>query len=896
MRRGLAVLLVCVMLVTLVPVSATAATVVETGTVGDGGAPWRLYSDGTLVVEEGFIEWDDWDGVRYDWRSPWHEHRLSIHTITFTGPIICGGSLAHLFYGLIVNSIEGLDHFDTSNVTDMGSMFAQIGNLESLDLSGWDTSNVANMGGMFTQTGSLKNLDLSGWDTSNVTNMSTMFQMTFNLRSLDLSSFDTSNVTDMGNMFYASNLNRLTLGERFNFIVNDTWDGNPRLPEVPADTYVRAWRNVGLGTVANPQGSFIFTSDELMRNFNGETMADTWVWSRRAADEDIIAYGMVGEGGAPWRLYGSGTLVVEEGVIDWDGCPWITQGPWSVHSPDIRKMIFTAPITAGTSLRSLFVGLVNLIVIEGLEHFDTSAVTDMSYMFLDTVKLESVDLSSWDTGSVLNMRYMFANILNLESLDLSAWDTSNVTDMNNMFASASNLTSLDLSGWDTGNVTNMGGMFSHTQGLECLNVSGWDTSSVTNMGGMFAWATSLESLELSGWNTGNVTDMSGMFGSAHRLTSLDLSTWDTGNVADMNTMFAWTISLKSLELSGWNTSSVTDMSHMFAGASSLTSLDLSAWDIGNVTNMSYMFAWSNLNVPDWGADNASNLANLNLSGWNTSNVTDMGNMFGGTYVLNQLTLGEDFAFACGAALPPVPQDETYTGYWKNVGTRALINPLGALVFTSEQLMENFDGATMAGTWVWQRRADVPAPLPFTDVPSTAWFHDAVAFVYNEGIMRGASATAFDPQANFNREQVVATLFRMHHGRPSNAGDPTATPFDDVGDRWYAPYIAWAFAQGIVTGQTATTFGTGDPVTRQDFAVLMHRFARFTGADLSIPVGFTPQFPDAGAAGSWAQDALAWAVYNELIRGTDAGYVLPWGTATRAEAATILMRYVQAFGD
>jgi len=192
----------------------------------------------------------------------------------------------------------------------------------------------------------------------------------------------------------------------------------------------------------------------------------------------------------------------------------------------------------------------------------------------------------------------------------------------------------------------------------------------------------------------------------------------------------------------------------------------------------------------------------------------------------------------------------------------------------------------------------PPALPFTDVPATAWFHDAVAFVYNEGIMRGASETTFDPMADFNREQVVATLFRMYHGRSANTDDPTSTPFADVDPGgWYAPYIAWAFEHGIVTGQTETIFGTGDPVTRQDFAVLTHRLANLMGADTSVPDGFTiHQFPDAGTIGAWAQDAMAWAVYAGLFTGTDEGLLNPWNTAIRAEAATILMRYVQTVAE
>ncbi|MCL2828096.1 MAG: S-layer homology domain-containing protein [Oscillospiraceae bacterium] len=216
------------------------------------------------------------------------------------------------------------------------------------------------------------------------------------------------------------------------------------------------------------------------------------------------------------------------------------------------------------------------------------------------------------------------------------------------------------------------------------------------------------------------------------------------------------------------------------------------------------------------------------------------------------------------------------------------------------IITNLSGFFIDFGITWRVAPDAGTPPPpdrFTDVPPTAWFHDAVAFVYDEGIMRGASPTTFDPMADFHREQVVATLFRMYHGRPANASDPTATPFADVDPgRWYAPYIAWAFEQGIVTGQTATTFGTGDPVTRQDFAVLVHRFASFTGADTSVPddfiLQFIDQFPDADTTGSWAQDALAWAFHTGLITGTGEGVVLPWGSAIRAEAATILMRYVQ----
>jgi len=183
---------------------------------------------------------------------------------------------------------------------------------------------------------------------------------------------------------------------------------------------------------------------------------------------------------------------------------------------------------------------------------------------------------------------------------------------------------------------------------------------------------------------------------------------------------------------------------------------------------------------------------------------------------------------------------------------------------------------------------------FTDVPLHAWFHDAVEFVHDQGIMSGTSPTIFAPNANFSREMVIATLFRMYHGRLANSTDARDIPFADVdADRWYAPYITWGYSESIVTGTSPDTFGIGNAVSRQDFAVLLYRFANVTDAGTDVPEDFALDFPDASAIGSWAEEALTWAVYAGLITGTGQG-LEPTGIATRAQAATILMRYVQAF--
>jgi len=772
-RKTLALLLIVCMLLGVfapaaavtIPVALDAPVVTHTGTVGNGGAPWRLYSDGTLVVDAGFIEWDN-----AGWQSPWDTHRNDVYKIIFTGPIIAGTSLQSLFslLGNVV-AIEGLEHFDTSNVINMGSMFVRATSLMNLDLSTWDTSNVKYMQWMFYETRGLTSLDVSTWNTSNVMEMHWMF-------------------------WGASNLAQLTLGEHFSFRpFNQIETG---LPAVPVGAYTRGWRNVGTGTVDNPQGEFLFSSDELMANFDGATMADTWVWHRLAADDYVLANGTIGQDGAPWRLYGSGIVVVDSGFVEWQGFMGPAPGgggpmfgnPWTIHDNYIREIVFTGPIIAGASLELLFGFLPYVNNIEGLDYFDTSNVTSMSAMFWGASSLTNIEgLSAWDTGRVADMHFMFADASSLTSLDLSNWNTSNVRYMAQMFSSTrSALTHLNLSGWDTSNVVSMGYMFAsptvygaayQTDGVSNLSridgISDFDTRNVRSMTRMFWNANSLTSLDLSRWDTGNVECMSQMFRGASGLTSLNVSTWDIGSVRSMQNMFMDASGLTHLDVSRWNTSNVGDMHGVFSGATGLTQLDLSNWDTGNVWNMAHMFdGTSNLTniqgISDWDVSNvdvmahmflrASSLTTLDLSRWNTSSVRSMQGMFAhtsslvsldlsgwdtsgietrnpnwtsdwqfryamftGANNLRQLTLGENFEFVTlydrqnnphNVDLPSVPGNATYTGHWQNVGNGTPAHPQGSHTFTSAGLMANFHGPTMADTWVWQPQSAVSPTLTF----------------------------------------------------------------------------------------------------------------------------------------------------------------------------------------
>ena len=198
-----------------------------------------------------------------------------------------------------------------------------------------------------------------------------------------------------------------------------------------------------------------------------------------------------------------------------------------------------------------------------LSNFDTSNVTDMSYMFYGMSNLTTLDLSNFNTSQVTDMKYMFTYMFNLTTLDLSSFNTFKVTDMNHMFSATRNLTTLDLSNFDTSKVINMQYMFSGMRNLTTLNLSNFDTSKVTNMYGMFGGMSNLATLDLSNFDTSKVTDMSHMFFGMHNVTTLDLSNFDTSKVTDMSRMFSDMHNVTTLDLSNFDTSNVTDMSYMF---------------------------------------------------------------------------------------------------------------------------------------------------------------------------------------------------------------------------------------------------------------------------------------------------------------------------------------------
>lgn len=180
--------------------------------------------------------------------------------------------------------------------------------------------------------------------------------------------------------------------------------------------------------------------------------------------------------------------------------------------------------------------------------------------------------------------------------------------------------------------------------------------------------------------------------------------------------------------------------------------------------------------------------------------------------------------------------------------------------------------------------DVPGNLPFADVRESDWYRSAVAYVYEQGLMNGITADRFGPDEPTTRGMIV-TIFHRLEGSP----EAPAPAFPDVrADFYYAQPIAWAEANGIVTGYEDGTFGPEDNITREQLAAILYRFARYKGWDTGAGVSLD-RFPDAARISPYAVQPIAWAVDEGLISGMANGTMSPGGTATRAEAATILMR-------
>ncbi|WRS29231.1 BspA family leucine-rich repeat surface protein [Actinomycetaceae bacterium MB13-C1-2] len=490
--------------------------------------------------------------------------------------------------------ISGLTGVDTSGVTNMSRMFLGAESLRSLDLSGWQTGAVEGMTRMFASTNALESIvGIEAWDTRQVTNMDLMFNSAISIESLDLSSWDTANAGRWAMFSDASSLASLTLGPKTDL-------SGSFLPNASnAEGYTGKWVRLGQlwGYPAIPWWSG--TGDGLATFSAGaDDSAGTYVWQQKAPVTLDLNYGKWPDMEAAWEaeLTALGDAAVGEvvklpnvaPVLDpakfgnnafdkWKGA---VSGDHLTVSPGFQ---FVVP-QPGVTLKASWTSELQLWG-EAPWQFDTASGTLTVYGSDDPANprvLGGYTASPWnrtDTNRVdpdavekivfenptgikfpVNSSKLFAvyilgattGLTNLKSISgLAGVDTSDATDMSQMFFGAQSLESLDLSGWQTGQVQDMSQMFQNAAALRSLDLTGWQTDEVRDMSRMFSYARSLESIAgTGGWDTRKVTNASFMFYSASALKSLDLSSWDTTAMSNLNTfvMLYDTSSLESLTL------------------------------------------------------------------------------------------------------------------------------------------------------------------------------------------------------------------------------------------------------------------------------------------------------------------------------------------------------------
>lgn len=446
-----------------------------------------------------------------------------------TAPVDC----TSLFSGCTASAITGLENLDTSNVTNMGTMFSACKELTTLtDMRGWNTSNVQSMYQMFNASSSLKELDFSaGWDTSNVANMYWMFGNCQELTTVKFGKkWSTKKLTSMVGMF--NSCKKLTTLEGIN---DCDWD----------TTNVTTMNNMFMDCsalssldVSGWKTDNVKTMQALFQNCSSLTTLDVSRWNMSNVTDMSSMF------------YGCSSLT----TLDVSG--------WSTSSVQNTSYMFSSC----SKLDHLTFG----------PNWDTSGVTDMQSMFSTCVALAQLSFGSkWDTSHVTNMKYMFSFCRNLTSLNVQNWATTNVQTMENIFSHCEKLVTLNIQGWNTGNVTTMSCMFGNCSALTQLTLGpGWNTSNVTNMYQMFVECSALTQLTLdTGWNTANVTTMVGMFGGCSALKQLTLGTdWNTSSVENMAAMFKDCRALTTLNINSWNMSNVTSIANMFSGDTQLASI------------------------------------------------------------------------------------------------------------------------------------------------------------------------------------------------------------------------------------------------------------------------------------------------------------------------------------
>ena len=256
----------------------------------------------------------------------------------------------------------------------------------------------------------------------------------------------------------------------------------------------------------------------------------------------------------------------------------------------------------------------------------------------------------------------------------------------------------------------------------------------------------------------------------------------------------------------------------------------------------------------------------------------------------QMTLAHDGAFGFTMTLS-APLGKENAGYWANL--YHYDEDAEALRFEAATLIDDDGNAKLPMRHASQYAIVIDnhshaaeAALPFSDVNADDWFFDVVCYVYDKGLMTGTSDREFSPNLTTTRGMIVSILNRLEGGPIAESAG-----FTDVADGdWYADAVNWAASEGIVAGYEDNTFRPNDPITREQLAAMLMNYAAWKGEDVSACADLSG-YNDAASVSSWAAETVQWAVADGLISGMPGNLLEPQGSATRAQVAAILQRFL-----
>ena len=265
----------------------------------------------------------------------------------------------------------------------------------------------------------------------------------------------------------------------------------------------------------------------------------------------------------------------------------------------------------------------------------------------------------------------------------------------------------------------------------------------------------------------------------------------------------------------------------------------------------------------------------------------------GEYGSVQITLAHDGEFGFALTLT-APLGSDNAGHWANLyyyheDSEALTFQTSGRIGADGSVSLRFTHASQYAIVI----DDYSHEMPFEDVGEGVWYYDAVSYVYAKGLMGGTSATTFEPNTTTSRAMIAVILWRQ-------AGSPIAeeyTDFSDVAEgAWYTQAVRWASNAGVVGGYPNGSFGPNDPITREQMAAMLYRYAQYQGMEMATLEENLAGFADADKISGYAVQAMNWAVGQGIMGGYGDGTLGPQGNATRAQAAAMLQRFCEAYID